>query len=390
MFKIPLSYDFFIPIFLTIFGLLCAVSSYAFQARPASRGPGLVKKRDSFSSLTIPMHYESASLSPVAKLSQMSRRVLEIAASYSPKAIRSQYFSYSPRASSSEKPENTPSSPQMKSSDVFTPRRVFTKLCFKSIHEEDAALTPRLDSVDCEEDTFKDTTPSVDKVLSNAGSEVDVGLGQLSGTKASLQEQIRQCSKSDPKIIITENENFDTSVDNTPIVDKVLLKKHSMDYKKLMAQGLIEGIVSEVISGALGEKIPTNMADLEGDTVHLTLKTVASDVLQGVISVGRKSALTLMLLGGRDVIQNCQANSPKERSKDLSSSQNNKSHVKIAKMNPELNSKLQSLGSQEINVKRVLDYVVWPLLVRSAAHTAPAMAMHFGADELRHFMDGCF
>lgn len=220
----------------------------------------------------------------------MSRRVIEIASSYSPKAISSRYFSYSPKASSSEKAEYAPSLPQMKSSDVFTPRRVFTKLCFKSIQEEDAALTPRLDSpvgldsVDCEEDSFKDNTPSVDNVLLHTpGSEVDVGVGQVSGTKASLQQQIRQCSKSNPNIICTKNENFDTLANITPSVDKVLLKKHSMDYKKLMAQGLIEGIVSEVISGAFGEKIPTELTDLEGEISHLTMKVFLSMVVSPIL-----------------------------------------------------------------------------------------------------------
>lgn len=106
--------------------------------------------------------------------------------------------------------------------------------------------------------------------------------------------------------------------------------------EKELSQGAVEGLVSEVLSLVFHDHpMGMDFIDLKAETTTAALKSLATNV-----------AL-------------------------MSSQQMSSKHFNIAKM----------------CLKTTIRHFVWPLLLRSVAHTAPAVAIHFTSEDLMNVMN---
>jgi len=193
---------------------------------------------------------------------------------------------------------------------------------------------------------------------------------------SSLQNEVKSHSLPQNRrksFSVERNHFFQDEEESSPdvIVQKIAQTKDEILNAKTIgeaaARGLVEGAIGEVLSALMHEELPS---DVTTDTAHLAVKSVTIDFLGDTFSTLKENLAPYLLLMYREV------ESVKEDSSFDFHMWNNEVNDCASNTSPAL---LHDIDT----VKVMARYVLWPVLSRCIAHTAPAMALHMGADELR-------
>jgi len=177
-----------------------------------------------------------------------------------------------------------------------------------------------------------------------------------------------------------------------PIPEKIAGKPNTLAVlQKECFQGIVEGLVLESISQLFHEKHPTNIDALEEETELLTMKSLMSDLMKGGVIQGRRilPVVAFAILRDPSLLHIFD-----DTTKDIYSTTNTTSTAGNTARSTAGNAARNTAGNTEgkfrnsmvpiSTMKMIGKYIVWPMLIKSIAHTLPVMAIHFSADELKN------
>jgi hypothetical protein len=198
------------------------------------------------------------------------------------------------------------------------------------------------------------------KSFSSLQQDVQIQVSLLQKRRKSFSIETRHFfqdeeeSLSSPKLIIRKIKQAKNEILNAKTIGEAA------------SRGLVEGAIGELLSGLMNEDLPS---DVTTDTAHLAVKSVTIDFLGDTLSTLKTNLAPYLLLMYREV--ECVK---VDSSFDF--------HMWNNEVNDCSSNTFPAL--QDINtVKVVARYILWPVFSRCIAHTAPAMAVHMGVDELR-------